>query len=566
MLAEPKLKILLDLVRSSTNEELIWMNGYLSWFVSNDVKKEKIEQEKAAVSKITIAYGTETGNSKRVAIDLAARAKKSGIYAKLVGLDQYRPDDLSKEEYFFTVISTQGEGEPPAPAKKFYDHIHKNGFRVDNLKYAVLALGDTAYPLYCKAGEDVDNQLKKLGAKQIVPLQKCDVDFETSAEEWFSQVLEVLKNEQAQNNPISTPAPVSNKKTGKKYYKGNVTTNINLNDRGSTKETYHLEMTSDETVEYKPGDSVAIIPANKKSIVETIMSLTGIDRSLIIETAKHTATIEELLTKHLNICYLLTSAIKKYAVITGQEIPGTRMDLVDLLRLYPVKNAGQFSEVIKILSTIAPRLYSIASSPIAHNGEIHITVSKKSFYVEEEQRYGLCSDFLGELPVGAEINFYIHRNRNFKLPPPDRNIIMIGPGTGIAAFRSFLSERDATGANGRNWLFFGEQHFITDFLYQTEIQNYMQTGVLTKLSLAFSRDQPEKIYVQHKMIQEGKELYDWVESGASLYISGTKDPMSIDVENTLLNIIEQFGKKSREEAAAYLEQLKNENRYQKDVY
>lgn len=566
MLAEPKLKILLDLVRSSTNEELIWMNGYLSGFVSNDVKKNGIEQAKAFVSKITIAYGTETGNSKRVAIDLAARAKKNGIYAKLVGLDQYRPDDLSKEEYFFTVISTQGEGEPPAPAKKFYDHIHKNGFRVDNLKYAVFALGDTAYPLYCKAGEDVDNQLKKLGAKQIVPLQKCDVDFETSAEEWFNQVLEVLKNEQVQNNPISTPAPVSNKKTGRKYYKGNVVTNINLNDRGSTKETYHLEMTSDETVEYEPGDSVAIIPANKKSIVETIMGLAGIDRSLIIETAKQTATVEELLTKHLNICYLLTSAIKKYAVITEQEIQGGRMDLVDLLRLYPVKNAGQFSEVIKILSTIAPRLYSIASSPIAHNGEIHITVNKKSFYVEEEQRYGLCSDFLGELPVGTEINFYIHRNRNFKLPATDRNIIMIGPGTGIAAFRSFLSERDASGANGKNWLFFGEQHFITDFLYQTEIQNYIQTGVLTKLSLAFSRDQPEKIYVQHKMIQEGKELFDWVESGASLYISGTKDPMSIDVENVLLNIIEQFGKKSTKEAAAYLEQLKNENRYQKDVY
>ncbi len=243
------------------------------------------------------------------------------------------------------------------------------------------------------------------------------------------------------------------------------------------------------------------------------------------------------------------------------------MDLVDLLRIYPVQNDGQFEEVIKVLMPIAPRLYSIASSPNAHGtNEVHITVARDRFLALDEQRYGLCSEFLGDQPLHTQLTFYVHKDRNFKLPAAEKDMIMIGPGTGIAPFRAFLAERDATGAPGRNWFFFGEQHFITDFLYQTELQNFVETGVLNRLDLAFSRDQQEKVYVQHRMRENATELYSWIDAGASVFISGTKDPMSRDVENTLLEIIGEQGKKTDEEAKKYIEQLKKEGRLEKDVY
>jgi sulfite reductase (NADPH) flavoprotein alpha-component len=243
------------------------------------------------------------------------------------------------------------------------------------------------------------------------------------------------------------------------------------------------------------------------------------------------------------------------------------MDLVDLLRIYPVKDAAQFAEVVKILVSIAPRLYSVSSSPAAHGeNEVHITVAKNQFLAEDEQRFGLCSEFLGDQPLNSAITFYVHKQKDFKLPAEDKDIIMIGPGTGVAAFRAFLAERDATGASGKNWLFFGEQHFITDFLYQTEIQNYVETGVLNKLDLAFSRDQQEKIYVQQRLLEKGNEVYEWINNGAAIYICGTKDPMSKDVENALLRVIQEQGEKTKEEASQYLEQLKKDGRYEKDVY
>jgi sulfite reductase (NADPH) flavoprotein alpha-component len=569
MLASEKIKMVNELVAGSTKEELIWLNGYINGLIAGSSQPAIINgngnRAGVVVKKLSLVFGTETGNSKKLASQFALLAKKKGITVKLSGLDQYRLGDLSTEEYLFVIISTHGEGEPPSAAKKFYDHIHQDGLKLPGLKYSVLALGDSAYPLFCKTGEDVDVQLKRAGAKPVVPIQKCDVDFETAAAEWFNNVLKALGEEQVSNSS-SKPIPAALKSSGKKYYNGVVLTNINLNDRGSNKETFHIEIGAGETIVYEPGDSLAIIPANKKIIVEAIIQCTGIDRTRVIQTQKATATTEELLTKYLNICYLLTSTIKKYASVTGQEIPDGRMDLIDLLRNYPVKDAGQFAEVITILLPIAPRLYSISSSPAIHSREIHITVSKKQFYVQEEPRYGLCSDFLGELPVDSAVNFYIHKNRNFKPAADDKDMIMIGPGTGIAPFRSFLTERDTRGATGRNWLFFGEQYFTTDFLYQAEIQNHVQAGVLSKIDLAFSRDQPKKIYVQHRMLEKAKELYQWIEGGAFVYISGTKDPVSIDIENTLLQIIEEQGKSSAVEARKFLDQMKKADRYQKDVY
>lgn len=574
MLGESKLKQLHEWIGGFSKEELIWINGYLSGIVANGATNGKANNTvqgadqisvNTSVKKISLVFGTETGNSKRLAAQFATVAKKSGIHAKQTALDQYRLTDLAKEEYFFVIVSTHGEGDPPDAAKKFYDYIHQNDLSLPNLKYSVLALGDTSYSLFCKTGEDVDVRFEKFGAKRVAPLQKCDVDYESDAEKWFEKVVNALKADVVPAH--SFPVVESKKTSGKKNYAGTIITNINLNDKGSNKQTFHIEIGTEEAIEYEPGDAIAIIPVNKKIIVDHIISVTGIDKNLVLETAKAKGTIEQLLTDKLNICYLLTSAIKKYAAITGQDIPDVRMDLIDLLRIYPVREPSLFTEVIKILSPIAPRLYSISSSPAAQgSNEVHLTVSRNSFRVKEEQRFGLCSDFLGDLPVGSPVIFYIHKNRSFRLPAPDKDIIMIGPGTGIAPFRAFLADRDAKGTAGKNWFFFGEQHFTTDFLYQTEIQNYVQTGVLNRIDLAFSRDQQKKVYVQHRLLEKAPELYQWIDSGATLYVSGTKDPMSKDVENTLLQIFEEQGKKTKEEAKQYLNRLKDEERYHKDVY
>jgi sulfite reductase (NADPH) flavoprotein alpha-component len=600
MLNTPKLNLMQELIAGSSREELIWLSGYLAGVVAAQghpgaATAQAVAQAQTApgvasvaesaaapaINKITIAYGTETGNSKKLASDFAAKAKKKGINAKLVGLEQYRLNDLPKEEYFFTVISTQGDGEPPAAAKKFYDHIHQNGLKLEKLKYGVLALGDTAYPLFCKAGEDVDQQLQKAGGQRIVSLEKCDTDYESQALGWFDHILQQLStsgaggNGAAQNGsglavsgvalPATGGAATTARATGKKVYTGTVLANINLNDRGSSKQTHHLEIVA-EGVDYQPGDSLGLVPENPVLVVDAILGLTGVDAEQKLAVRQEEHSIGHLLRKKLNIVYLPERVVKKYAAIVQQDIPETRIGLLDLLKIYPVRDGAQFHEVMAILEPTAPRLYSISSSPEAHDGEIHLTVAKDRFSVNGEVKHGLCSDHLSQLAPDQTFEFYIHKNSQFRLPAPDKDVIMIGPGTGVAPFRSFLAQRDSTGASGKNWLFFGDQHFTTDFLYQTELQNWLQTGVLTKLNTAFSRDQAEKVYVQHKMLRESAELFRWLENGASVYVCGAKEPMSVDVDVALLHIIQKEGKKPLAQAEAYLDELRESGRYVKDVY
>ncbi len=563
MLASNKMKLVEELFTTFTKEELFWLNGYIAGKFKSEPEISVAATPKAAINKLTITYGTETGNSKRLASEFAAKAKKSGLNAKLVSLDQYRLNDLPKEEYLLSIVSTQGEGEPPAAAKKFYEHIHNNGFKLDRLKYSVLALGDTSYPLFCKAGEDIDEQLNRLGGERIAPLQKCDVDYEHDADSWFQQVLSNLStptNADAQVKPLTSKKPA-----GKQLYRGTILTNINLNDQGSNKQTHHIEIAA-ENVDYLPGDALGVVPENPQTVVNHIIDLLGANKAATYNYRDQELTLEEILKKKLNIIYLPERVVAKYAQLIKQEIPATKIGLLDLLRIYPLTDATRLEQLIEVLEPIVPRLYSIASSPEAHPGEIHLTVAKDSFTLNAEQKCGLCSDYLTSLPAETSFEFYIHKNSQFRLPENDKDVIMIGPGTGIAPFRSFIAHRDTTGATGRNWLFFGDQHFVTDFLYQTELQNWMDTGVLTQLNVAFSRDQQEKVYVQHKMWKHGEQLYSWLKNGASVYVCGAKDPMSTDVESALQQIVEKFGGKSTEEAAQYLQQLKEEGRYLKDVY
>ena len=316
MLTASKLKALQELTAAFSKEELIWVNGYLSGIITGSPAVEQSPVVANPVQKITIAYGTESGNSKKVAVNFAACAKQKGIQAKIVSLDQYRVNDLVKEEYFFTIISTQGEGEPPAAAKKFYNHIHQNGFKVNKLKYGVLALGDTSYPLFCKAGEDVDAQLQQLGGERIVSLVKCDTDFETDATGWFNEAIGKLTHQEkittSTITPVQKPA-----RSGKKIFKGTIVKNINLNDRGSKKETHHLEIAC-EDVDYLPGDSIGLIPYNSSAAINTIFSLTAANPDQEIEFRNVRYTISELLERKLNILYLPERVVKQYAAIVKQ--------------------------------------------------------------------------------------------------------------------------------------------------------------------------------------------------------------------------------------------------------
>ena len=564
MLEENKLKILQGLVTTSSKEELIWINGYMNGIVQQLAGKAEPAKVSASSSKkMTILYGTETGNSKRLATDFATRAKQKNLLVKVVGMDQYRLADLPKEEVLLAVVSTHGEGEPPIAAKKFYDHIHNNGFKLDKLQYSVLALGDTSYPLFCKTGEDVDEQLSRLGGERITQLQKCDLEYEEDANRWFADVLQQLS---VQVEEAVTVAPVAvPKKKGKQIYTGEVLTHINLNDHGSKRETYHIEIAADG-LEYQCGDSAGIVPQNPTAEVDAILAVTGADPAKKLIFKNEEISMYDLLKSKINIIHLTERLVKQYAEAVQQEIPATKLNLLDLLRIYPVKDVQQFEEIIVKMNAVSPRLYTIASAPAAHDGEIHLVVLKDKYLVNDEQKLGLCSEYLSQLAVGSVQQFFIQPNKRFRLPAENKDIIMVGPGTGIAPFRSFLAERDATGASGKNWLFFGDQHFVSDFLYQTEIQNWFETGVLSKVNLAFSHDQKERIYVQHKMKEQAAEVFAWLQGGASFYLCGQKDPMGVAVENTLLEIIQEQGDKTVEEARQYLEQLEAEGRYEKDVY
>lgn len=350
-------------------------------------------------------------------------------------------------------------------------------------------------------------------------------------------------------------------------FKGRVVSTTRLSGRSSSKETHHIVIGVDESIHYLPGDVAAILPKNKPEIVENLILCSGLDPETEIDHPKIKGTLQHLLSYHLNTAYLLRSTVSQYATLTGQEIPNTRMSLYDILRKYPLKSKEQFVEVLKLTSLLAPRLYSISSSPLAHgNHEIHLTVVKDRFVVEQQKRSGVGSKYLIHLEPGEEVEFFIQKSKHFKLPLDTADIIMVGPGTGIAPFRSFLYERAARQASGKNWLFFGEQHIESDFLYQADLLNFLQTGVLTHLDLAFSRDQQEKIYVQDRMREKGAALYNWVNKGAHIYICGKRDPMSRDVEAALADILMQFGSMTETEARKYLSGLSNQGRYQKDVY
>jgi len=569
MLTDQKLQSLKNIILESSKDELIWMSGYLAGVSEKNITSSAppVANEIALPTEkltITVLYGTETGNSKKIASKLASVLKGKQHKVTLKGLDQYNADNLKKESLAFIVISTHGDGEPPAAAKKFYDVLHTKQHDLSNLKYAVLALGDSSYPLFCKAGEDVDAKLKAFGATQVLPLEKSDLDIYAVSDAWINNVINNLPT--AANALL--PKPQNRQaKNGKRFYKGVVKTHINLNDKGSLKETFHIEIGTDEAIYYLPGDALGIVPPNVDEDVSEIINLLGAKKHQKIDYKDETLTLFDLLKTKLNILYMPLRIVEKYAKLIQSELPAVRLDLKNILALYPFNKDVSLEDFIAILEPITPRLYSISSSPYAHgNNEIHITVARNTFSVNDKTKYGFCSSHFAGLNDGDEVTFYINSNERFHLPDTNKDIIMIGPGTGIAPFRSFIAHRDDEGAPGKNWLFFGDQHFATDFLYQSELLAWFDTGSLTRINTAFSRDQKEKLYVQHRMQQQAKDLFKWIDSGAYVYICGCKNTMAKDVEETLINIISEEGKLDRKEAEDYLSRLEEEGRYAKDVY
>lgn len=558
MLTENKLKVLNDWAAGNSKNELIWASGYLAGLAQNTsgVATEIPASSAAArvTLKPTIVYGTETGNSKKLAVQLQALLKKNKIQPKVTDAFQYPLEKIAKEEFLIVIMSTQGEGEPPQSARKFYDNLANLSDDLSAVQYAVLGLGDSSYPFFCRAGEVVDEQLKRLNATQALPYQKADVNYQPVAAEWFDKLLRMLQN-QASEVSISEhqegKSPVSD--SGKKNYTGKIKHKIVLNDRGSNKETFHIEIVGDEELDYQPGDVVGFYPKNPLEEINRISQQLELD-------------INPSELENKNIRGLTRKSLEQLSRLLEIEITEERADLTDVLAKYSKRKKVQLSELLTLLHPVAPRLYSISSAPEAHDGELHITVTMNKFHVQEQAKKGLCTSFLEDLPIGENISFYIQKNPHFKLPAPDKDIILVGPGTGIAPFRSFLAYRDVTGAEGRNWLFFGEQHFVSDFYYQTEIQEWLATGVLTKLDTAFSRDQKQKVYVQDRIRQNAKGFVEWLNQGAYLYVCGQKEPMSVDVENTILDVLVEANEWGREEAVSYLESLELEGRYLKDVY
>ncbi|WP_185863029.1 diflavin oxidoreductase [Blattabacterium cuenoti] len=550
MLSKSNREIFFKLIQESSQEEIIWMSGYMSGLLLSEKDFQKFRKKKE--EKITIVYGTETGNAKNLAFDIYKKAKKEEFQVKLISLDEYRLKNLEKENYFFVIISTHGEGEPPSSAKSFFNFIHYNkNLFLKNMKYSVLALGDKSYTYFCKAGDDIDKRLYDIGAMRIVPLHKCDVNYEDQANIWFSEIVNFFKKKKYEN-------------INHKIY-GKISNNIILNEKGTDKEIHHIEIRIPNKVQYLPGDSIGVFPENPSNEVDNIIKYLKQNRKEEFEEYKEKNNMFNFFKRKKNILFLSENFIKKYSFLSEKKNISLdkKWKLIDLLIEFPMKNKFYLKDLMEIIEPIKPRLYSISSSPTAHGGIIHITVSRHSFQFNGETVYGHCSDFLSKLKMGDKLFFFIYKNKMFKLPDSDKDIILIGPGTGIAPFRSFLYEREAIKATGKNWLFFGYQHFDADFLYKEEIQNWKKKGILNRVSLSFSRDQEKRIYVQNKIWENKVEFFSWIKNGAYVYICGSKTPMSVDVEKMICRIIEKVGKC---DSRLFIKKMKKEGRYLKDVY
>ncbi|WP_226578650.1 assimilatory sulfite reductase (NADPH) flavoprotein subunit [Halobacillus litoralis] len=587
--------LLNQLLSSMDHHQKIWLSGYLAASQTtaaptDDTKKEVQGgvEEPAASRQITILYGSHTGNCETLAEEYTEKLKKQGFQVKLHDMDEYKPKSLKDEEDLLILTSTHGDGDPPDNALSFYDFLFsKRAPKLENVRFSVLALGDRSYEFFCQTGKEIDERLEELGAERLYPRVDCDLDFDDDAEIWWKGVTDKL--ESSQNKRTETTASTSLQGADRPVYskkapfQAEVLENINLNGKGSNKETRHLEIDLEgSNLTYEPGDSLGIYPKNEETLVDELIKEMNWDPELSITVNKEgeVRALREALISHYEITVLTKPLLEKLAAFTkdsslkdlleSQEQVKTYIygrDLLDFVKDFGPWEAGE-EEFIGALRKIPARLYSIASSLRANPEEVHLTIGTVRYDSYGRKRTGVCSGQCAErTEAGDQLSVYVQKNSSFKLPQDqDAPIIMIGAGTGIAPYRAFLEEREENEAAGKSWLFFGEQHFVTDFLYQIEWQKWLKEGVLSRMDVAFSRDTDEKVYVQHRMMEKSKELFEWIQSGAYIYVCGDEKYMAKDVQDTLLTILKNEGNLSNEEAEAYLTDLRKNKRYQRDVY
>ncbi|MFE8726514.1 assimilatory sulfite reductase (NADPH) flavoprotein subunit [Aeromonas hydrophila] len=566
-------------------QQLAWVSGYLYGLSQAGSQPAVTGAATTAPSgNLTILYGSQTGNAKGVASAIKAQAEARGLPVTLTSMADYKPKQLKKETHLLVVVSTYGEGEPPESAVDLFEQLKKGKVgKLEGLKFAVLGLGDSSYEFFCQTGKDFDSLLTKAGADRVHELASLDVDYQDAAKAWGEQALNAIAATLSAGPAGSSVASAVQQAVGHSQYSkenpfpARLSVNQKITGRDSTKDIRHIEISLEESgIRYQPGDALGIWFDNDPALVNEVLVLAGLSG----DEATARGSLREVLSRELELTRLHGGFITGLADISGnaalKDLAGDKAQVnalvasaqvVDVLKRFPTALTAE--QLLGLLRPLTPRLYSIASSQSEVEEEVHLTVGVVRYPQEDGTvRSGAASSYLADrLAEDAEVRVFVEHNDNFRLPPnPDTPVIMVGPGTGIAPFRAFLQEREAQGAEGNNWLFFGNPHFTQDFLYQVEWQRYVKSGLLSKISLAFSRDQAEKVYVQHRLREAGQELYQWLEAGAHFYVCGDANQMAKDVQEALLDVIAEHGHKSREEAEEYLSELRRAKRYQRDVY
>lgn len=537
----------------------------------------------------TIVFGSQTGNAQRVAQAFAQRCEAAGIAVRLLRADRYPTRELKDERLLYIVISTQGEGDPPDDSIAFFEFL--SGARAPKLpalKYGVLGLGDSSYPLFCGIAEKIDQRLQTLGAQRLQDTGLADLDIDTVAGPWQDQAFALLDKDRQAAAPTATSniTVLDTHARGSTYsrekpFQATVLQNQSITARDSTRDIRHYELSLEGSgLSYQPGDALGVWPTQNETLVQAVIQTLQLDPQEPVTVQEHSRSLQEWLRHYRELTQLtkpfllelakrnndpaLQAAVSPDGLPALQELLGTHQ-VLDVLKRFPA--AWTAGELVAALRPLAPRMYSIASSQSEVDEEVHLTVANVQYQFNEQDRWGVASDYLARLAEGDTVPVFIDPNTRFRLPEDtSRDVIMIGPGTGVAPFRAFVQERSAQGGDGRNWLFFGNPHFHSDFLYQTEWQRALQDGQLHQLDLAFSRDQQEKIYVQHRLLEKAADIYAWIQGGAHIYVCGDASRMAKDVHQALQEIARRQGGLDAEQARAWLEDLSAQGRYARDVY
>jgi sulfite reductase (NADPH) flavoprotein alpha-component len=576
-------------INTLSSEQRWWLSGYLAALGNQQTEPTQVAVGSTTKPVLTIVYGSQTGNGQAIAEQLNQQATAQGLQTALYSLADFTTKQLAKTQWLSLVISTHGEGEAPDDAELFYEQLFSQRTpQLPDLSFNVLALGDSSYELFCQTGKEIDQRLSELGAKRLAERLDCDVDYEAIAEQWIDSTLEQVKPLLAETGNITslpglTHAPtVTDRPTASKA--NPVTAKVlaiqKINGQGSVKNTYHLELAIDpQVIQYQPGDSLGIHSENDPQLVSELLSVLGLSGDETFSFKNQQASLHELLLKHIEITQVSKPLLQWLAErTTDQSLQEAahdhqaftayvaRRQLLDVLREHQQILPADLNEWLSQLRGLTPRLYSIASAQLAFEDEVHLTVNLDDPSLGGY--HGLASGLLCDrLTAGDEIQVYVEPNKHFKLPEDSAtDVIMIGPGTGVAPYRAFIQHRASARHTGRNWLFFGNPNFATDFLYQTEWLKWHKQGVLTDINLAFSRDQEDKHYVQHEVLRAAEQLWQWISEGASLYLCGDANRMAPDVEQALVRVFTEQGKLDDVAAKQYLTQLKRDKRYQKDVY